>query len=166
VNGDGARDLVISAYRATGGGKAFILDGDTVGSGGIAQVGAAGVTLSTISGGLGTVRLGAVIGRHTDGSADVNGDGLDDLLMGCVVGGVGQVNVWFGGEIPLGTATAASADYMVPAPSTFLFAAPSNLRGPAGVMVWAGDLDGDGLEDVVYSAPNSNNRDGGFEVMY
>jgi hypothetical protein len=165
-NGDGARDLVITAYRATGGGKAFILDGDTLGTGGIAQVGAPGVTLSTISGGLGTVRLGAVIGRYTDGSADVNGDGLDDLLMACVVGGVGQVNVWFGGEIPLGTATAASADYLIPAPSTFLFAAPSNLRGPAGVMVWAGDLDGDGLEDVAYSAPNSNNRDGGFEVMY
>jgi hypothetical protein len=165
-NGDGARDLAITAYRATGGGKVFILDGDTVGTAGIVQIGSPGLTLTTISGGIGAARLGAVLGRHTDGSADVNGDGLDDLLIGCVIGGVGQVNVWFGGEIPSGTATAASADYTIVTPPTFLFSAPSNLRGPAGHLAWIGDIDGDGLEDVAYSSPSSNNRDGGFELMY
>jgi hypothetical protein len=165
-NGDGARDLVVSAHRADGVGAVLIVDGDTIGTGGVARTSDAGVVLTTINGGNGTTRLGAAIaegGAAVD--SDIDGDGHEDLLVAAQTGGVGRFYAWFGGQIPTGTATVATAGYAVTAPPSFLFAAPPGNRGPAGQARWTGDVDGDGLADVCWAAPNDNARDGGFELL-
>jgi hypothetical protein len=124
------------------------------------------VTLTRITGSPNAVRLGAALARYTPGEADVNGDGLDDLIVASFANTLGRVNVWFGGEIPVGSATAGSAHYVITAPDDFRFISHLTFDGPAGVACWLGDVDGDGLPDAAYSSPNTNTRDGAFEVLF
>ncbi|SGZ76788.1 Flagellar hook-length control protein FliK [Bathymodiolus thermophilus thioautotrophic gill symbiont] len=89
VNGDGLDDLVVGAYNPDGGsgtGKSYVVFGKTNG---------AAVNLSAIASDFGTG--GFVInsestnnksGFSVSSAGDVNGDGLDDLIVGTVIEGV------------------------------------------------------------------------------
>jgi hypothetical protein len=169
-NGDGARELVIGAYRAAAMGAVLVIDGDTMGTGGVASTGDAGVVLTTITGGASTVRLGAAIAGGTTGvgaaEADLDGDGEEDLMIAAVTGGTARLYVWFGGELPAGATTVNSAGYGITGPSGFALVGPSNGVGPAALARWAGDVDGDGVGDVCWSAPNDFARDGAFELLH
>ena len=168
VDGDGARDLVISAYRnlsATG--QILIVSGDTPGLSGVARTTDLGVVLATINGTPGS-RLGALIASHDARTfPDVDGDGLEDLVAAGMSGGLARLFVWFGGAMPVGTTTLASAPYVVPGPGQFLLT-QQRPQGPAGAASWVGDINGDGLEDLCWASPfdNTNGGDGGFEVLW
>jgi FG-GAP repeat len=167
-NGDGARDIAISAHRnLSGEGQVYIISGATVGVGGVAKTTDPGVALTTITGGIG-MRLGSVIADHEASShPDVDGDGKEDLIIGGAINNVARLFVWFGGTIPPGATTVASAGYMITGPTTFQFTT-NRPQGDAGEARWIGDINGDGLDDVCWTSPydSANNVDGGFEVLW
>ncbi len=166
-NGDGAADLAIAAYRnLNGAGQVLIIDGDAVGNNGVAKTNQPGVVLTTIQGGSG-MRLGAaLVARDDRSSDDLDGDGPGDLLVGGAVGNVARLFVWFGGTLPLGTTTTATAGASIIGPSVFAFSS-ARPHGPAGQARWAGDLNGDGLDDICWASPydNATMLDGAFAVL-
>ncbi len=166
-DGDGASDLAIAAFRnLSGAGQVLVIDGDTIGTGGVAKTNQPGVVLTTIQGTSG-MRLGAVLAAHDARSTnDVDGDGAADLLVGGVVGNVARLFVWFGGTLPLGVTTPATAAASIIGPSVFGFSS-ARPHGPAGVARWTGDLNGDGLDDLCWSSPydNATGLDGAFAVL-
>ncbi len=93
-NGDGAAELVISAYRdASNMGQVYVIDGDVVGTGGVARATDPGVVLTSIRGASGQ-RLGAVlIARDALSADDIDGDGARDLAVGGLLGTSGYLFV-------------------------------------------------------------------------
>ena len=168
LDGDGARELVISAYRnlsATG--QILIVSGATQGTSGVARTTDPGVVLATING-TPASRLGALLASHDARTfPDVDGDGHEDLVAAGLSGGLARLFVWFGGAMPAGTTTLASAAYVVPGPGQFGLTS-QRPQGPAGAASWVGDINGDGLDDLCWSSPfdNTNGGDGGFEVLW
>jgi hypothetical protein len=156
LDGDGRRELAVGDYTASGGGYVAVVDGDAVGTATLASV-----QIVRITGGGGTVGIGSVIlNDRNPAGADVDVDGLDDLIVGGRTGGDlhGQLYLWYGGQVPSsGTVTAAAtADHIIQAPSN---AFDLLLSG-----AWLGDVDGDGLNDLCYADPDS--LGGKLEVLH
>jgi hypothetical protein len=165
-NGDGARDLVIGAYRAQNDrGQVLIVSGNIVGTGGVARTSDSGVTLATINAGATISGLGAAIASHAASRADIDGDGREDLFIAGRSGVSGAGFVWFGGAIPRGTVTTATAQYAITAPKLFTFER-QRPQGFGGQAQWIGDINHDGLDDLCWASPFDNSGDGGFEVLW
>lgn len=163
-DGDGARDLVVSAHAATNNrGEVLVLSGATLGSGGAALTSDAGVTITTINGASGQ-RLGAVILSRSDIGSDLDMDGTEDLLLAARASGETRGFLWYNNALPLGVTTTASASFVFSAPSTFKIG-QFNRTGALGIARWVGDLDDDGLEDVCWASRIDSADDGSFEVF-
>ena len=97
VNADGIDDLVIGAPQAdpngTGSGASYVVFGRTGGFD-------AAVEVSTLDGANGFALNGTTTGIHlgsaVSGLGDVNGDGVDDLLVGAVGAGSSAVASYWG----------------------------------------------------------------------
>lgn len=165
-DGDGARDLVISAYRVGNGkGQVVIVAGNVVGTGGVARTSDPGVTLTTINTGANVTRLGsAIAARDAASHADLDADGREDLIVGGEDGALGAGFVWYGGAIPAGATTTASASATIHATSLLRFQRQTP-QGQAGQARWVGDVDGDGLDDVCWASPFDNRGDGVAELL-
>jgi hypothetical protein len=135
-NGDGYADLAIGARTWSGAvpnnGKAWVYAGSPAGLETTAQW--------TIEGTAEDDRLGSVVN-----GGDVNGDGIDDLLIGshlhegAFLGG-GRIELFLGG-----------ADGPASAPSWTVVGTAANQTIGIRKRLSAGDLDGDGFSDVAYS---------------
>lgn len=153
INGDGINDLIFGSYGADGGGEAHVISGLALQSGGP-------LDLSTLDGFFGFTLSGIgqldQAGFSVSGAGDVNGDGLDDLLVGANLAD------------PNGTNAAGEA-YVV---FGRFFGFPdvlelSTLDGTTGLILRgtdendqtgysvsaAGDINGDGFADVIVGAP-------------
>jgi len=135
VNGDGVPDLVVGAQGAspngrTGAGSAFVFSGAT------------GRRILRFDGG----EPGDFLGNAVSTAGDVDGDGHDDLLIGA-----------FSAD-PGGLTFAGSAFVFSGATGAQLFrfdgANASDLTGSS--LAPAGDLDGDGVPDLLVAARGSN----------
>ncbi len=160
LNGDGFDDLVIGNKANGGSGAAFVLFGGE-------RSASASVALSAIDGSngfkFGASTAGDLTGRSVASAGDVNGDGIDDLIVGAT-----------GAD---GPGTNSGAAYVVFGHAGVFAAAidPSTLDGSNGFRLSgngdnshagtsvsrAGDFNGDGIDDLIVGAPQDGPA-GGF----
>ncbi len=165
INGDGIDDLIVGApYGDDGGvnaGEAYVIFGK-------AGATRANIDLTSLSASDGFIIIGDAADDYTGGSVsnagDVNGDGIDDLIVGAKRssdGGAmaGQAYVIYGksgatrANIDLATLTAADGFSIV----------GDAASDRAGFSVSAaGDVNGDGIGDLIVGAPYGD--DGGTDA--
>ncbi|TFF22006.1 hypothetical protein E3C22_15265 [Jiella endophytica] len=168
VNGDGIDDIIVGAPYAdnmgSGSGSAYVVFGTTAGFG-------ATLDLADLDGTDG-FRLDGVAGDHAGNSVssagDVNGDGIDDLI-------VSAPNASNNG-------TSSGSSYVVFGTNTGFDATLdlADLDGTDGFRIddaaasdsslWsvssAGDVNGDGIDDIIVGAPYADNMGSGSGSAY
>ncbi|MBA3301000.1 MAG: FG-GAP repeat protein, partial [Thermoleophilaceae bacterium] len=152
VNGDRRDDLIIGARRADAAGRAdagtaYVVFGRTdLGEVDLAKLGSGGFAIAGAG-------AGDTAGFAVSGAGDVNGDGLDDVLVGAPQADPGDRSNAGAAYVVFGKASADPVDLAV------LGAGGISIAGAAGAdetgfaVGRAGDLNGDSRADVVVGAP-------------
>jgi hypothetical protein len=178
VNGDGFDDILIGAYTADPNGS---FSGESLGSrsgesyvvfGSDAPF-VASIDLSTLNGTNGFVLNGIDpsdgSGFSVSSAGDVNGDGFDDILIGASGASPNGTNsgesyVVFGSDAPF----SASIDLST-LNGTNGFVLNGNSVGGFGINLSvssAGDMNGDGFDDILIGASHSDNFSGETYLVY
>ncbi|MBD1936287.1 putative Ig domain-containing protein [Microcoleus sp. FACHB-68] len=161
VNGDGYADVIVGAYNGdpnqTSPGRAYVVFGGPSGNNG-------GFTINGET-------AGDHAGISVSSAGDVNGDGLDDLIVGARLADPngaysGKSYVVFGKAnntvVNLSAVAAGDGGFALNGASA------TDLSGRS--VSAAGDLNGDGFADVIVGAfaadPNGNNYSGASYVVY
>jgi hypothetical protein len=164
VNGDGIDDLIIGAYAADPGannlaGESYVVFGKATGF-------ESSFRLSTLDGTNGFVLKGIDAFDSSGGSVscagDINGDGIDDLIIGA--GQASPNEQFFAGEsyVVLGKATgfAASLDLSsLNGTDGFVINGISALDRSGLSVSSAGDVNDDGIDDLIIGAPYASPDD-------
>jgi hypothetical protein len=156
VNGDGYDDFVMS-YNGVGTGQAFVIYGSptVLDARSVVQqsTGAEGFRIRGVA-------LGDKLGESVRGLGDINGDGYDDFAIGAPGNDTGSAADQGAAYIIYGRADAGADDIDL---STGLAATRGIVvRGGSGgdiagfSVAGAGDINGDGLHDVMIGAPQAD----------
>ena len=137
VNGDGIDDLIIGGYGDNYAGESYVVFGS---NGGFSQ----SLNLSSLDGTNGFPIIG---GRVVSGAGDVNGDGIDDLIIGSRGGSSYVVfgsNVGFAASVDLGSLNGANGFVL------------NGIDSGGFSVSGAGDVNGDGIDDLIIGAPSAD----------
>ncbi|VEP17037.1 putative calcium-binding protein,FG-GAP repeat protein [Hyella patelloides LEGE 07179] len=169
INGDGFDDLIISAYLAgsNDAGESYVVFGGS-------DVGDSGsIGLSELDGSNGFVISGIdeddSFGRSVSNAGDINGDGIDDIIIGAPYAGTpyapyivqeGESYVIFGGSDVgnFGSIELSELD----GSKGFVIRGDNYDRSGRSVSN-AGDINGDGIDDIIIGAPYVDVIGGGGE---
>uniref|UniRef100_A0A0G4FWQ7 EGF-like domain-containing protein n=1 Tax=Chromera velia CCMP2878 TaxID=1169474 RepID=A0A0G4FWQ7_9ALVE len=174
-NGDGTNDFIVGAPKAqnTARGEAYIIFGS-------ASVGASGkFTVGSIDGSNGFVFQGDAdneaegsgdqLGWAVAGAGDINGDGIDDLIVGAdKAQNTGKAYVLFGSSSGFAATIDASS---LGGSNGFVVTGDANQHERVGASVAGlGDVNGDGIGDLIIGAPDTdhspNQNAGTAQVLY
>ena len=170
VNGDGIDDLIIGAFGPDpngleNAGQNYVVFGSTVGL-------APSLNVSDLDGTNGFAIDGIAEGDYSSrvsAAGDVNGDGIDDLIIGA-----------FGAD-PNGNANAGTSYVVFGSPEAFPASFnPSGLDGTNGFAIngiaeddfsgfrvsSAGDFNGDGIDDLIISTPFADTLAGQSYIVF
>jgi hypothetical protein len=154
-NGDGFDDILVGTPRFGGAsqyGEAFLILGKS-----------SGWSDSSFSSGseidFHGEHDGDVAGSSVAGAGDVNGDGFDDILIGAPTNDDGGIN---SGKTYLIFGNSSGWDFDFPLSNANASFYGENASDKSGYTIAsAGDVNGDGYDDILIGAPN--NDDGGIE---
>jgi hypothetical protein len=178
MNGDGLSDLIIGASQADPGGRSnagssFVVFGTNKSFGGVLE-------LSTLNGTNG-FRINGVLagdwsGRSVASAGDMNNDGLSDLIIGADGAGPGGrvqagssfivfgTNKSFGGALELSTLNGTEG-FRINSVSAYDYSGDGS-----GSVASAGDINGDGLGDLIIGAwgasPGGRNQAGSSFIVF
>ena len=161
INGDGLDDLIVGALEADAdsdandnSGASYVVFGKASGS--VVQLTAIGNNGFVING----VSAGDLSGRSVSGAGDINGDGLDDIIVGAyraepdgiaIDDNRGASYVVFGktsGDVVQLSNIATDAGFVI----NGVTAGDNSGRSVSG----AGDVNGDGLDDIIVGAAGAD----------
>ena len=159
VNGDGLDDLIVGAYYSdpssgTDAGRSYVVFGKSTGT---------SIDLSAVSGGTGGFVIDGQAASNYSGysvasAGDVNGDGLDDLVIGAY--GASPTGISTGGKsyVVFGKANTTAVKLSAVAGGTggFVINGQSTTDNSGYSVSAAGDINGDGLGDLIVGAYNSD----------
>jgi hypothetical protein len=159
VNGDGVSDLIVGAYQShpaagANAGRSYVVFGkaDTI-----------AIDLAAVADGSGGFAVdGQTAGDHSGisvaGAADVNGDGLADLIIGAVSSDPAAGANAGRSYVVFGKADTTAIDLAAVAAGDGGFVINGQAAGDlSGISVSsAGDINGDGLADLIVGAHNSD----------
>ncbi len=158
VNGDGFADLIVGAYGAYGGdlsrpGRSYVVFGKSSGT---------AINLSEVAAGTGGFVINGQSaddqsGRSVSSAGDVNGDGLADLIVGAPYSDPAAVNSAGRSYVVFGKNNNTPIDLSAVAQGTggFVINGQSAYDTSGFSVSSAGDVNGDGLADLIVGAPMS-----------
>ena len=161
VNGDGFDDFLIGAGRGDGRDNRYALSGETYLIFGRADIGDTDIQLNNLEG-VGVVLNGSGHGDHSgwlaaDHAGDVNGDGLDDFIIGAPYSSVPE-KIFNIGEsyLLLGRTSWPESIELGEDPGVITFEGATVFDKSGRSASAAGDFNGDGIDDFLIGAPNAN----------
>jgi len=170
VNGDGFDDIIIGGRQAdpngSGSGESYVVFGSGTGFG-------ASLDLSSLNGTNGFVLNGIdsfdFSGESVSGAGDINGDGFDDIIIGASsaspngTNDAGESYVIFGSNAGF----AASLDLSIlNGTNGFVFNGVNANEFSGRSVSGAGDINGDGFDDIIIGAPNRGTTGNGTGKSY
>jgi len=157
-DGDGFNDIVIGApnwcYNT---GAAYVVRGGASATNFDLGISAAGVARITYNG----CNAGGYLGWSVSGAGDVNGDGVDDIVLGSPLANsqTGVVYVLYGGPFNSVDLTGYVFDGI-------LLAADSGSGRAGWAVSGVGDVNGDNRADFAIGAPNTNSYSGVVYIVF
>ena len=176
INGDGLDDVLIGAYRADPNAKSKA--GETYVVFGVKDNDQTSLDLSSLNGNNGFVVNGETetdySGFSVSSAGDVNGDGVDDIIIGARYSDpngqydAGSSYVVFGIDTSIDNQNFADAIELSSLDGTNGFSITGSERADfSGFSVSpAGDINGDGRDDILIGAPGANTNRGETYVIF